>query len=231
MTDGQRQPAHPARAWPLPDVLAQFRPAAPPVYRASDADREHMAQLLCRAVGAGQIDIHEFERRAKEVYSAKTHAELEAVIRDLSVHSLGAPLAVVPGSGPKLVTLFGVFGGFRRRGPWVMPQTLNVFVFFGGGFLDLREASFVAPDARINVWSLFGRTKVIVPHELDLRVEGFEIIGDFEDKASGPGVRAPGESGRPTVLVNGLSVLSGVHVERPYGKGKTMLKRILKYGR
>ncbi|MGL6234783.1 MAG: DUF1707 SHOCT-like domain-containing protein [Segniliparus sp.] len=230
MTDGQRQPEHPARAWPFPEVLAQLRPA-PPVYRASDMDREHVTQLLGRAVGTGQIDIHEFERRTKAVYAAKTHVELEAVIRDLSVHSLGAPLAVVPGSGPKLVTLFGVFGGFRRRGPWVVPQTLNVFVFFGGGFLDLREASFVCPDARINVWSLFGRTKVIVPHELDLRVEGIEMIGEFEDKASGPGTRAPGECERPKIVVNGLSVLSGVHVERPYGKGKAILKRILKYGR
>jgi hypothetical protein len=221
MSDSWSQPDdRPSRRQFWPVVLSET------TYRASDADREHVTQLLGRAVGAGQIDIGEFERRAQAVYSAKTHAELEAVTCDLSVETLGAPLAVVPGSGPKLVTLLGVFGGFRRRGAWVVPQTLNVFVFFGGGFLDLREASFVSPEARINVWSLFGRTKVIVPHELDLRVEGFEIMGEFEHKASGPG-----ESGRPKVVVNGLSVLSGVHVERPYGKSRAMFKKFLRYGR
>lgn len=225
MTDGHLPSGRPARNRPLPEALAQFR-SGPTAYRASDMDREQVTQLLGRAMGAGQIDIHEFERRTKAVYAAKTHSELEAVTCDLSVHALAAPLAVVPGSGPKLVTLFGVFGGFRRRGHWVVPQTLNVFVFFGGGFLDLREASFVSPDARINVWSLFGRTKVIVPHELDLRVEGIEVLGEFEDKASGSG-----ETGRPKVVVNGVSMLSGVHVERPYGKGKAMLKKILKGGR
>ena len=51
--------------------------------RASDADREQVAELLRHATGEGRLLVDELEHRLGAALSAKTYAELDAVIADL----------------------------------------------------------------------------------------------------------------------------------------------------
>ena len=51
--------------------------------RASDADREHIAERLRRAAGEGRIVAEELEERLEAAFSARTHGELDAVVADL----------------------------------------------------------------------------------------------------------------------------------------------------
>jgi len=51
--------------------------------RASDADREHIAERLRRAAGEGRILAEELEERLEAVFSARTYGELDAVVVDL----------------------------------------------------------------------------------------------------------------------------------------------------
>jgi hypothetical protein len=51
--------------------------------RASDADREQVAERLRKAAGEGRLLAEELEERLGEVFSARTYGELDAVVVDL----------------------------------------------------------------------------------------------------------------------------------------------------
>jgi Domain of unknown function (DUF1707) len=51
--------------------------------RVSDVERKAVQDRLHRAVGAGQLDLHEFDERARAVWAARTRGELDRVTRDL----------------------------------------------------------------------------------------------------------------------------------------------------
>lgn len=51
--------------------------------RASDADRQRIADRLRRAVDEGRLTLHEYDERLAATYTARTYGELAEVIRDL----------------------------------------------------------------------------------------------------------------------------------------------------
>ena len=51
--------------------------------RASDADRERIANVLREAAGDGRLTMAELDERLDAVYAAKTYAELEPITHDL----------------------------------------------------------------------------------------------------------------------------------------------------
>src|SRR5918993_802601 len=51
--------------------------------RASDADREHVAEVLRAAAGDGRLTLAELQDRLEALYAARTYGELEPVISDL----------------------------------------------------------------------------------------------------------------------------------------------------
>jgi hypothetical protein len=80
-------------------TLAGVSESAPaPTQRASDAEREAVADRLREAAAEGRLDHEELEERVAAAYGARTHGELAAVTEDLP-----APPAVVaprPVPGP-----------------------------------------------------------------------------------------------------------------------------------
>jgi hypothetical protein len=51
--------------------------------RASDADREHVAERLRHAAGEGRLLSEELEERLEAVFAARTYGELDATVADL----------------------------------------------------------------------------------------------------------------------------------------------------
>ncbi|MGY1785312.1 DUF1707 SHOCT-like domain-containing protein [Geodermatophilus sp. SYSU D00698] len=51
--------------------------------RVSDVERRAVQDRLHRAVGTGQLDLHEFDERVAAVWAARTRGELERTTRDL----------------------------------------------------------------------------------------------------------------------------------------------------
>lgn len=51
--------------------------------RASDADREQVAERLRHATGEGRLLAEELEERLEAVFSARTYGDLDAVVADL----------------------------------------------------------------------------------------------------------------------------------------------------
>ena len=58
-------------------------PVRPVDLRVSDAERAVVQERLRRAVGDGQLDLHEFDARLQSVWAAKTRGELVRVTADL----------------------------------------------------------------------------------------------------------------------------------------------------
>jgi hypothetical protein len=64
---------------------------APDALRASDADRDRVAEVLREAAAYGRISLDELDERLDLVYAAKTYGELEPVTRDLPEHAPPRP--------------------------------------------------------------------------------------------------------------------------------------------
>jgi hypothetical protein len=58
-------------------------PVHPDELRVSDAERALVQERLRRAVGDGQLDLHEFDVRVQAIWAAKTRGDLVRVTADL----------------------------------------------------------------------------------------------------------------------------------------------------
>jgi hypothetical protein len=191
--------------------------------RASDADRERVADVIRQAAGEGRLTMEELDERLDAVYAAKTYAELEPITRDLPQTPGGAAPAPVPagdpqrfGAEPTSHGAFAIMGGFSRKGDWVVPEEFTAFAFMGGGEIDLREARYAARTATIHAVTFMGGIEVTVPEDANVRVTGIGIMGAFDHQSGGTG-----EPGGPTIIVNGLAVMGAVEVKRrPLNKPK-----------
>lgn len=196
------------------------QPAVPDrgTLRASDADRERVAEVLREAAGDGRLSMEELDERLEAVYAAKTYAELEPITRDLpATGTANAPApAVLPagdparfGGEPTSHAGIAILGGFTRKGDWVVPKQFSAVALMGGGEIDMREARFAEPVVTINVVAIMGGVEITVPEDATVRVNGIGLMGAFDHCSSGTG--APGG---PTIVVNGVAILGGVDVKR-----------------
>lgn len=196
-----------------------------PEMRASDADRDAIAERLRDGFAEGRLTTEEFEERLEAAYASRTRSELVPLVRDLPQPGEDAALSV-PGAdegGPSLrkrwADRYGatatsrsgiaIMGGFARKGSWVMPRLFRCIAFWGGGEIDLREARFEDRDVVIKVTAIMGGIDITVPHDAEVEVNGIGIMGDFDQSASGAGV-----SGAPRIVISGLAFWAGVDVKR-----------------
>src|SRR2546423_9972200 len=96
-------------------------PDQPPALRASDADRERVAEILRTAATEGRLDLDELDERLAAVYRAKTYADLVPLTRDLPVAPAAAPVMPASadrfGGGTPATGGLGAIGGVSRQGP------------------------------------------------------------------------------------------------------------------
>ncbi|MGW7520836.1 DUF1707 SHOCT-like domain-containing protein [Streptomyces sp. NPDC054796] len=228
MTDSplEKKPARPAAEAVEPArSVAPVEPAEVSV-RASDADRDRVADILREALAEGRLDAEEHGERIDAVYSAKTVGELEPLVRDLPAgraepyraarpSSAPAPAAFsVPddGLGPK-ENLVAVFSGAVRKGRWRAPRKINAFACFGGVEIDLTEADFPYPYVVINATAVFGGIEIRVPENVTLRQKGAGVFGGFDVRTF-----ESDDPDAPTVLVQGAAVFGGVEAKPRRGK-------------
>ncbi|WP_055555314.1 DUF1707 domain-containing protein [Streptomyces sp. NBRC 110028] len=198
--------------------------------RASDAERERIAEVLRDAVAEGRLDMEEFEERLDAAYTARTHAQLEPLIRDLPVPGAAAApappspgVATAPagrdgwagrvGGAPTSRMALAIMGGFQRKGTWTAPRAFTAFALMGGGEIDLREARFEGHEIVVRCFALMGGIEVIVPPDLETHVSGIGIMGGFDHRGS-----ADGDPAGPRVTITGLAIFGGVNVQRKLRK-------------
>ncbi|MCX4729774.1 DUF1707 domain-containing protein [Streptomyces sp. NBC_00984] len=194
-------------------------PAEPAGIRASDADRDRIADILREAMAEGRLTAEEHAERVDAVYRAKTVGELEPLVRDLPAPPGTARSAAAPGAygheGPTgpADNLVAIFSSSTRKGRWRVGGRTNAFALFGSVEVDLTEALFGQRLTVINATSIFGSVDVKVPENISLRGSGTGVFGNFE-----VATLESADPEAPVVVVNGYSVFGSVEAKPKRGK-------------
>ncbi|MEU5687528.1 DUF1707 SHOCT-like domain-containing protein [Streptomyces venezuelae] len=215
-----------------------------PDLRASDADRERVAEQLRDAVAEGRLDMTEFDERLDATYKARTYGELEPLTRDLPSHepvtassakadlikhgaapssdpvAINWPERMAEGAEPTSTLGFAFWSGFGRKGSWVVGRQFTAFAMWGGGEIDLREARFTDRDVEIRCFTIMGGLQVVVPPDMTVVVRGFGVMGGFDDRATGEGT-----PGSPRVVVKGFALMGGVGVDRKIRRAEKLRQK------
>lgn len=196
-------------------------PAPAAELRASDADRDRIADMLREALAEGRLTADEHAERVEGVLAAKTVGELQAFVRDLpAAHERRAAPAAAPGRPPAGAipadpddNVVAVFSSAVRRGRWRAGRRIHAYAVFGTVEIDLTEALFEYQQVVIKAFSVFGNVEVRVPENVSLRGTGGAVLGNFEvDSLDSP------QPDAPVVYVDGWAVLGNVEGRPKRGK-------------
>jgi len=177
-----------------------------PAVRASDAERDRIVARLRDASAEGRLTLEEFMERMAGAYEARTHGELEQLVRDLPVEG-----------GDRVASrrrptrwLFSLFGSTEREGRIRVRRRVTCFTGFGNIDLDLRQATLEGDEIRIALFGVFGAVDVYVPEGVEVDVRGFSIFGHVRARGNDP----PPRVGTPLVQVVAVSLWGGIDVWR-----------------
>ncbi|MFJ9039340.1 DUF1707 domain-containing protein [Streptomyces sp. NPDC102406] len=189
--------------------------------RASDADRDRIADILREALAEGRLDAEEHAERIDGVYRAKTVGELEPLVRDLPAQppraaaagtAPGRPVSAPAPAGPG-ENLVAVFSSTTRKGRWRVGRRTHAYAVFGNIEIDLSEAIFEHPEVSIRAVSVFGNVEIQVPENISLRGSGGGVLGNFEVHTLDAA-----DPDAPVVLVDGVAVLGNIEARPKRGK-------------
>ncbi len=189
--------------------------------RASDADRDRIADLLREALAEGRLTADEHAERVEGVLAAKTVGELDVFVQDLPIAhpraAAHAPASHRPAAGAIPMdpddNVVAVFSAATRRGRWRTGRRIHAYAIFGSVEIDLSEAMFDHQQVMIKAFSVFGSVEIRVPENVSLRGTGGGVLGSFEvDTLDATDEEAP------VVFVDGWAVLGSVEARPRRGK-------------
>ncbi|MFJ5996479.1 DUF1707 domain-containing protein [Streptomyces sp. NPDC092370] len=204
------------------DLHAQAAPAGSEL-RASDAERDRIADILHEALAEGRLTAEEHAERVEGVLCAKTVGELEVFIRDLPAAHRRAPgpshtpAPRRPTAGAIPIdpddNVVAVFSSAVRKGRWRAGRRIHAYAIFGSVEIDLSEALFDHQQVVVKSFAVFGSVEIRVPENVSLRGMGGGVLGSFE-----VATLDSGEPEAPIVYVDGWAVLGSVEARPRRGK-------------
>lgn len=214
-----------------------------PTLRASDAEREQIADVLRHAAGEGRLTVDELDERLDAAYAAVTHEDLDRLVADVVVpadrrdHVLAGARADAlqrdQGRVPVRVGddgdrwLVAVMGGVTRKGRWRLARSCNAINVMGGSDLDLCDAELADHDVELNVYSIMGGSEIRIPDHMNVKISDFALMGGNEAKIGDP---TP-DPGGPVVhirlfsLMGGSTVVRGRKLSRKERRAKKLAER------
>lgn len=195
--------------------------------RASDADRDRVADQLREALAEGRLSPEEHAERIDVLYQAKTYAELVPLLRDLpaaQVPGLPPGPSADPGGRPRVdlrkdaatpaparqpSQIVAIFSGAERKGRWLAEPQTNVVAVFGGVELDFRTAVLSQREVTVNVSCAFGGVDIKVP-------PGVRVVNAIAAIFGGCSMpdEDPLEPDAPVIRLTGFALFGGVDVKR-----------------
>ena len=184
--------------------LPSSPPGQLPAIRASDQERDAATQRLQQAFAEGRLDDTEFDQRMRGALTARTRADLDALLADLPAEGPAIGPAGGPATSPgRLAVAFK--SSVRRAGRWRVPERYRAVVYKGSGWLDLRAAELTAPVTTLVAVAYKSQVTILVPPGVRVEAGGFGADTDTE-----PGAVVP--AGAPVVHVRGFSYKGTVQV-------------------
>lgn len=120
-----------------------------------------------------------------------------------------SPIPWNPPATPGSVNMFSLFGGSNRRVTGDF-KGASLTAVFGGGGLDLRNATMTADEAVVLVNAMFGGFEIRVPETWLVTVMVTGVFGGHEDKTHQPDPRLVPNPKR--LVVRGSTIFGGLGV-------------------
>ncbi len=181
-----------------------------PRLRATDADRERVAELLGEAVADGRIGVDEHRERLDRLYATKTHAELATLTADLGIPGRDAErrrpaeAEAAERVGPQIAILSSSMARPTGR---VEGRMVGVG-FLGSARIDLSYATIGEAGVQITAQAIMGDVSVVVPPDAKVSMTGFPLLGELSP------TREPGPTDGPHVEVSAFALLGSVTIHR-----------------
>jgi hypothetical protein len=182
-------------------------------------ERDAVAAVLQEAAGDGRLTMAELDERLEAALQAKTYADLDPLVADLSVelpsHALssGRPQAQRPPaagySREDPLRLDAGMGSEKRRGVWTVPPFILIKQGMGSVELNCLEATPAAQLIEIQVIGGVGSVVLVLP-------DGWAADADRLSKGS-KSVKVPREPapGKPLLVIYGSLGLGSFKVRSP----------------
>jgi Domain of unknown function (DUF1707) len=169
-------------------------------FRVSDTEREHVVEILQKAIGRGMIDLDEFTERTDIALAARTRGELNAVLVDIPglVNREVPSVRMPPSDG--LLELTAKYSSLTRSGRWIVPRQLVVRNKYGATKLDFTDAQVADPVVHVELDCKWGSVEVIIPEQASVDLNAITEVkyGSLEDKT-----RSDGRPGTPQLVFSG----------------------------
>jgi hypothetical protein len=182
----------------------QPEPGRAPAIRASDQDREAVAQRLQQAFAERRLDDDEFDQRMRAALTARTSADLDPLTSDLpaAAPASSAPAATAAAARTPGRWAVAYKNSIRRGGRWRVPERFNSVVYKGNGWLDLRAAELTAPVTTVVAVAYKSRIEILVPPGVRVELDGFGVSKGWSAEEELE-IRLPHDA--PTVHVRGIA--------------------------
>jgi len=165
-----------------------------------------VVQRVQDAFAEGRLDDAEFDERSRAALTARTHADLDALLADLpAAPAAPGPAPALPGPGRFAVALKS---SVRRAGRWRVPERYTTVVYKGGGWLDLRAAELSGPVTTFLAVAYKSRVTILVPPNVRVEMTGLGVTQDVHDED--PGYRLPADA--PVIHVRGIAYKGTVEI-------------------
>jgi hypothetical protein len=182
-------------------------------------ERDAVAAVLQEAAGDGRLTMAELDERLEAALQAKTYADLDPLVADLSVelpsHALSSgrpPAQRPPAAGYSRedpLRLDAGMGSEKRRGVWTVPPFILIKQGMGSVELNCLEATPAAQLIEIQVIGGVGSVVLVLP-------DGWAADADRLSKGS-KSVKVPREPapGKPLLVIYGSLGLGSFKVRPP----------------
>lgn len=186
--------------------------------RASDADRDKVAEVLHAAFADGRIDMDEHNDRVAAALSAKTFNDLTPLTADLMAGSATeivrrtetASMIVPDGAVDATDQISAALSDHKRVGKWRVRRHTNANNLMATVHFDLTEATFDAPEVEISGVTVMGTLFLRVPRGVTIRDETTNVMGSTSIKDIGEP-----DPTFPTIVITGTNIMGDIKVRGP----------------
>jgi len=189
--------------------------------RASDVERRRVVATLQAACVEGRLNLDEYGQRVEAALTARTRAQLEALLVDLPIETgtgeemasasrpggWMSPAAGEAGRGGRVSNTLAVLGSAQRSGFWRLAEESRVVAVLGSCKIDLRSARISAAVTTLEVAAVLGSIDVIVPAGVEVELEVHAVLASRDMRM---GAAPP--SGAPVIRITGVVLLGSLNV-------------------
>lgn len=149
----------------------------------SELDRDNEVAVIQEALGAGRLELAEFDTRLAQIYAAVTPEQL---------HSATADLRPVPhGAAGDVLTIRITGQSTQRAGRWTVPPRIEIRAESSTVELDFVDAVVDVKEIRIEVHSVSSSVALIVPPGWSIDLDDVHVeYGAARNDATAPSAAA-----------------------------------------